>query len=95
MGKKLLSKCISTHQTPRINKFVSKIQPKPQRHMTIKSFAENDFSTFTERILSKMVDLTEEISFCRQNIKELQKSIDEFKLVKCKCKRRASRYTKL
>ena len=61
--------------------------------MTIKSFAENYFSVFTERILSKMDDLTEEISFCQQNIKELQESIDDFKLVKCKCKRRASRYT--
>ena len=63
--------------------------------MTIKSFAESYFSVFTESILSKMDDLVKEINFCHQNIKKMQESIDEFKLVKCKCKRRSSRYSVL
>ena len=96
MGKKKVSsKCISTHQSPRINKFVSQIQSNTQRHMTIKKFAEDHFSVFTESILSKMDDLTKEITFCHQNIKKMQESIDEFKLLKCKCKRRSSRYSVL
>ena len=74
---------------------MSKIQSKTQRHLTIKSFAENYFSVFTETILSKMDDLAKEINFCQQNINKLQESFDDFKLVKCKCKRRASRYTVL
>ena len=63
--------------------------------MTIKSFAENNFYVFTENILSKLDDLTKEIAFCHQNIKKMQESIDEFKLLKCKCKRRSSRYLEL
>ena len=74
---------------------MSKIQSKTQRHLTIKSFAENYFSVFTETILSKMDDLAKEINFCQQNIKNLQESFDDFKLLKCKCKRRAGRYTVL
>ena len=74
---------------------MSKIQSKTQRHMTIKSFAENHFSVFTESILSKMDDLTKEITFCHQNIKKMQESIDEFKLLKCKCKRRSNRHLEL
>ena len=59
--------------------------------MTIKKFAEDHFSVFTESILRKMDNLTKEIAFCHQNIEKMQKSIDEFKLLKCKCKRRSNR----
>ena len=74
---------------------MSQIQSNTQRHMTIKSFAETHFSAFTENILNKMDDLTKEIAFCHQNIKKMQESVDEFKLLKCKCKRRSSRYAEL
>ena len=63
--------------------------------MTIKSFAEDHFSIFTENILCKLDDLTKEIALCHQNIKKMQESIDEFKLLKCKCKRKSSRYSEL
>ena len=93
--KKLSSKLISTNQTPEINNFVPKIQPEKQkqRHLTIKSFAENNFSVFTETVLSKLDDITKQVSFCQQDIKNLQKSFDDFKQLKCKCKRRADRYS--
>ena len=71
------------------------MQPEKQKHLTIKSFAENYFSVFTETILSKLDDLAKEINFCQKNIKNLQESFDDFKLLKCKCKRRAGRYTVL
>ena len=63
--------------------------------MTIKSFAEDHFSIFTKNILCKLDDLTKEIAFCHQNIKKMQESIDEFKRLKCKCKRKSSRYLEL
>ena len=93
--KKVISRCISTHQSPRINKFVSKIKSNTQRHLTIKKFAEDHFSVFTENIFSKLDNLTTEIAVCHQNIKKLQESLDEFKLLKCKCKRRSNRHLEL
>ena len=93
--KKVISRCISTHQSPRMSKFVSKIQCNTQRHLTIKKFAEDHFSVFTESILSKMDNLTKEIAICHQNIKKMQESLDEFKLLKCKCKRRSNRHLEL
>ena len=90
--KKVISRCISTHQSPRINKFVSKIKSNTPRHLTIKKFAEDHFSVFTENIFYKLDNLTTEIAVCHQNIKKLQESLDEFKLLKCKCKRRSNRH---
>ena len=69
------------------------MQPEKQKHLTIKSFAENHFSVFTETVLTKLDDLAKQVNFCQQDIKNLQESFDDFKRLKCKCKRRASRYT--
>ena len=91
-NKKVISRCIATHQSPRINKFVSKIKSNTPRHLTIKKFAENHFDVFTQRILSKMDNLSKEIAFCHQNMKKMQQSLDEYKLLKCKCKRRSNRH---
>ena len=91
-NKKVISRCISTHQSPRINKFVSKIKSNTPRHLTIKKFAENHFDVFTQRILSKMDNLSKEIAFCHQNMKKMQQALDEYKLLKCKCKRRSNRH---
>ena len=71
------------------------MQSNTQRHLTIKKFAEDHFSVFTENIFSKLDNLTTEIAVCHQNIKKLQESLDEFKLLKCKCKRRSNRHLEL
>ena len=92
--KTLSSKIISTKQTSEIHDFLPKIKSEPQqkKHLTIRSFAEDQFFVFTQTILSKLDSLTKELHSSNQDIKNLQQSFEDFKLLKCRCKRRADRY---
>ena len=71
--------------------------------MTIKSFAEDQFYVFTQTVLSKLDSLTKELDCkldsltteldcCHRDMQNLQQSFEDFKLLKCPCKRRADRY---
>ena len=92
--KKISSQIISTKQTSEIHDFLPKIKSEPQqkKHLTIRSFAEDQFFVFTQTILSKLDSLTKELHSYNQDIKDLQQSFEDFKLLKCRCKRRADRY---
>ena len=91
---KLSSQIISTKQTSEIHDFLPKIKSEPQKkkHLTIRSFAEDQFFVFTQTVLSKLDSLTKELHSCNQRYENLQKSFEDFKLLKCRCKRRADRY---
>ena len=78
-----------------IHDFLPKIESEKQKkkHLTIKSFAEDQFFVFAKTVLSKLDNLTQQLDSCQQNIQNLEQSFEDFKLLKCRCKRRAGRYT--
>ena len=92
--KKLSSQIISTKQTSEIHDFLPKIKSEPQqkKHLTIRSFAEDQFFVFTQTVLSKLDSLTKELGSSHRDMQNLQQSFDDFKRLKCRCKRRADRY---
>ena len=98
---KLSSQIISTKHTAEIHDFLPKIkfEPEKKKHLTITLFAKDQFFQFTQTVLSKLDSLTKEVHslinevhFCNQKYENLQKSFDDFKLLKCRCIKRAGRH---
>ena len=61
--------------------------------MTIKSFAENDFSLFSHTFLKKLDNLTDAICLLAKDVENLQDEFNEYKQSRCKCKRRSERHS--